>query len=86
MDPPPDRLRVRGEPVEAGPAGWKEPCLGATDGQNKLASRFTFETSCNGIELTLRALPKEKPIIVFVYRIGGEKNLRLSSVLQKFIS
>ena len=35
MDPPPDRLRVRGEPVEAGPAGWKEPCLGGTDGQNK---------------------------------------------------
>ena len=45
MDPPPDRLRVRGELVEAGPAGWKEPCLGGTDGQNKLASRFTCENS-----------------------------------------
>ena len=41
MDPPPDRLRVRGEPVEAGPAGWKEPCLGGTDGQNKLARDLT---------------------------------------------
>ena len=38
MDPPPDRLRVRGEPVEAGPAGWREPFLGAADGQNLQAS------------------------------------------------
>ena len=35
-DLPPDRLRVRGESVEAGPAGWKEPGLGAADGQTNL--------------------------------------------------
>ena len=34
--PPPDRLRVRGESVEAGPAGWKEPGLGVADGQTNL--------------------------------------------------
>ena len=56
MDPPPDRLRVRGEPVEAGPAGWKEPCLGGTDGQNKLAKRFKTEIPGNDITLTFHSI------------------------------
>ena len=56
MDPPPDCLRVRGEPVEAGPAGWKEPCLGGTDGQNKLARRFKTEIPGSDNTLTFHSI------------------------------